>query len=188
VDTITRDCYTHAEFNSPFEDVAEVMALRAARFGPQRRRIPTKRPLAIYSPPDRLALWQTGRHAYRIAAKQSRLPEIALDIARPYLLVYGWIRGVDAQDAADQFALNSQSRTSFLAGTMDEVVRELAQAGFRVLDMKPAHIIVRFTPDGQLRRRKDGRLVYALVDYELLERIPENERDREGAGQAAPRR
>ena len=53
---------------------------------------------------------------------------------------------------------------------MAEVERELGQAGFCVLDMKPAHIVIRFTKDGQLRRRKNGRLVYALIDYELLER------------------
>jgi hypothetical protein len=181
VDTITRDCYTHAEFNSPFEEVAAVMALRAARFGPQRQVIRTKRPLAIYVPPIRLHLWQTGRSESRMAIKQARLPEIVLDILRPYLLVYGWIKGVDAQDAAEQSSFGLPSREAFLAHTMNEVVGELEQAGFRVLDMKPAHIIIRLTPDGALLRRKDGRLVYALVDYELLERISEGPTGRSAA-------
>lgn len=175
MDTITRIDYTHAEFNSPFEEVTALMALREARFGPQRRRIPTKRALAIYSPPERFALWQTGRREYRIAAKQARLPELKLDIERLYLVVYGWIKGVDVQDAADRFAPSGQSCSEFLTETMREVVLELVQAGFRVLDMKPAHIIVRFTPKGRLLRHPDGRLVYALVDYELLERIPADE-------------
>jgi hypothetical protein len=170
VDTVTRNCYTHAAFNSPFEEVAAVMALRAARFGPQRRFIRTKRPLAIYSPPTRFQLWQTGRSESQMGAKQARLPEIKLDILRSYILVYGWIKGIDAQDAASEFAADVKSRETFLAETMDEVESELKQAGFRVLDMKPAHIIVRFNAGGQLLRRHDGRLVYALIDYELLER------------------
>ena len=52
---------------------------------------------------------------------------------------------------------------------MREVESELQEAGFRMLDMKPAHIVVRFTKSGQLLRRKNGRLAYALIDYELLE-------------------
>jgi hypothetical protein len=148
------------------------MDLRATRFGPRRRFVPTKRPLAIYSPPTRLELWQTGRNQGRIAKKQARLPEFKLDILRTYLLVYGWIKGVDAQDAADQTSLGGLSRDHFLADAMAEVEGDLEQAGFRVLDMKPAHIIVRFDAEGKLRRHPDGRLVYALVDYELLERIP----------------
>ena len=171
VDTFFYDLFPHAAFNSPFEEVAEVMSLRAARLGPQRWFIPTKRPLAIYSPPTRYQLWQTGRSESLMAAKQARLPEIELDILRPYILVYGWIKGLDAQDAAAQYGVGGASRqASFLAETLDEVEGELKQAGFRVLDMKPAHIIVRFTADGRLLRRKDGRLVYALIDYELLER------------------
>jgi len=170
VDTVTRDCYTHARFNSPFEEITEVMDLRAARFGPHRRRVWTKRPLAIYSPPTRLELWQTGRSESEIAAKQARHPEVQLDILRPYILLYGWIKGVDAQDAADHSSVQGATREAFRAKAMAEVEFELKQAGFRVLDMKPAHIIVRFDAAGKLRRRKDGRLVYALVDYELLER------------------
>ncbi len=169
VDTVTRDCYTHARFNSPFEEITQVMALRAAAFGPHRRRIWTKRPLAIYSPPTRLELWQTGRSESEIAAKQARHPEIQLEILRPYILVYGWIKGIDVQDAADQSGIPGAARDSFRAEAMAEVELELKEAGFRVLDMKPAHIIVRFDAAGRLRRRKDGRLVYALIDYELLE-------------------
>jgi len=169
VDTFTRVQYAHAAFNSPFEEVAALMALRAARVGPRLRRIPTKRPLAIYSPPQRLKAWQTGRNERQIAAKQARAPEIKLDILRAYILLYGWIKGTDAQDAADQRDWSAASGQGSLEATLREVDADLQQAGFRVLDMKPAHIIVRFTPSGQLRRRKDGRLVYALVDYELLE-------------------
>jgi hypothetical protein len=168
VDTLTLGSFPNADFNTPFEEVAAVMALRRARIGPQRRIMATKRPLAIYSPPERFEPWQTGRREYRMTAKQRRLPEITLDLRRRYLLVYGWIKGIDAQDAADH--LGSERGERMRDQIMAEAQGDLAQAGFRVLDMKPAHIIVRFTPEGELLRRRDGRLVYALIDYELLER------------------
>lgn len=171
VDTLTRDIHTQAAFNSPFEEIAEVLALRRQTIGVQRRRIFTKRPLAIYSPPARVELWQSGRNESQIAAKLARQPDVPLDLHRAYILIYGWIDGIDVQDAADQSGFGGASRQSFMAAIMDEVERELAQSGYCVLDMKPAHIIVRFTKDGQLLRRKDGRLVYALIDYELLERL-----------------
>lgn len=170
VDTVTRDCYTHAAFNSPFEEIAEVMALRSARFGPRGRFMPTKRPLAIYSPPTKLEGWQSGRCETQMAIKQARLPEVHLDIMRPYILVYGWIRGIDVQDVADLSPPRDISRADLLANTMAEVEEDLNQAGFRVLDMKPAHIIVRLDSNQNLRRRRDGGLLYALIDYELLER------------------
>lgn len=171
VDTITRDEHSDAAFNSPFEEVAELLTLRAARIGPERRRILTKRPLAIYSPPRRLELWQTGRSETVMAVKQARLQGGTLDINRQYLLIYGWIKGVDLMEAAEQLLIGRDAREALKGAAMREVEADLAQAGFRVVDMKLAHIIVRFTADGRLRRRRDGRLSYALVDYELLERI-----------------
>lgn len=171
VDAASRDQHFNAAFNSPFDEVTQVCALRAARLGGQRRRILTKRPLAIYSPPQRLKLWQTGRNESLMAITQARLHGFKLDITRQYLLLYGWIKGVDVQDAADQFGVAGAAGEALKAKALAEVEQELAEAGFKVTDMKPAHIIVRFNPDGSLMRRKDGRLVYALVDYELLERI-----------------
>ena len=41
--------------------------------------------------------------------------------------------------------------------------------------MKPAHVILRSGQDQSLLRDRNGQLVYALVDYELLERTPEHE-------------
>ncbi len=172
VDTLTLEKFIHAEFNSPFEEIAVLMQLRAARLGPQRRRIPTKKPLAIFEPPDLLQLWQSGRLESKIAMKLARYPQAMLDIRRQYILVYGWIRGLDAQQVADQLHLAGESRENFLRETTAFVADDLAEAGFRVLDMKPAHAILRFDEAGKLERRQDGKLLYALVDYELLERIP----------------
>lgn len=168
-DTMTRDHFTHVSFNSPFEEFATVMALRAARVGPRRRRIPTKRPLAIYSPPTRLELWQSGRSETQMAVKQAQCRGIRLDIGRPYILLYGWIRGIDIQEAVDHYQVGGRWRDRFLVETVAEVERDLSEAGFHVMDMKPAHIIVRFTRSGELVRHKDGHLAYALIDYELLE-------------------
>jgi hypothetical protein len=169
VDTLTRNTHANAEFNSPFEEIAQLLALRAARLGPERRRILTKRPLAVYSPPKRFKLWQTGRVESLMASQQARLRGFTLDITRQYILLYGWIKGIDVQDATDQFGMAGACPKSVRTAAMEEVEGDLAQAGFRVADMKPAHIVVRFTEDGALLRRRNGRLAYALIDYELLE-------------------
>jgi hypothetical protein len=55
------------------------------------------------------------------------------------------------------------------------VVHELWQKGYRVIDMKPAHVILRPRPDRNLLRDRNGQFAYALIDYELLERTREHE-------------
>jgi len=172
VDTLTLHEFLNADFNSPFEEIAVLRDLRAARRGPAKRRMPTKKPLAIFEPPDLLQLWQSGRLESKMSMKLARYPQAMLDIRRQYILLYGWIEGFDAQQVADQLRLTGPTREKFLKETTDFVTEELAEMGFRVLDMKPAHVILRFDEYGQLKRRQDGKLLYALVDYELLEKIP----------------
>jgi hypothetical protein len=172
VDTLTLEKYINADFNSPFEEIAVLAQLRATRRGPDKRRMPTKKPLAIFEPPDLLQLWQSGRLESKIAQKLARYPQATLDIRRQYILIYGWITGHDAQQVADQRRLEGEARETFLKETTAFVTDELAEMGFRVLDMKPAHVILRFDGAGNLKRRQDGQLLYALVDYELLEKIP----------------
>lgn len=172
VDTLTLEKFINADFNSPFEEISVLYQLRAARRGADQRRIPTKKPLAIFEPPDLLQLWQSGRLESKIAQKLARYPQAVLDIRRQYILLYGWIDGLDALQVADQHKLAGPAREDFLKGTTNFVTHELAEAGFRVLDMKPAHVILRFDEKGELKRRPDGELLYALVDYELLEKIP----------------
>jgi hypothetical protein len=172
VDTLTLEKFIHADFNSPFEEIFVLTQLRAARRGPDRRRIPTKRPLAIFEPPDLLQLWQSGRLESKIAMKLARYPQAVLDIRRQYILVYGWIDGFDAVQVAEMRLPAGAARDQFLQETTAFVTAELAEAGFRVLDMKPAHVILRLDAAGGLKRRRDGKPLYALVDYELLEKIP----------------
>jgi hypothetical protein len=176
IDTLTLCRNIHAEFNSPFEEFARVMELRAASALPNRKRILTKRPLAIYAPGERLELWQTGRSESKFEAKLARHPGAGLDILRQYILVYGWIDGLNIRQAADWLCLTGARREELLEGATLRAAQDLENYRFRMLDMKPEHVILRVRADGSLLRRQDGELAYGLVDYELLERLPQPER------------
>jgi len=175
LDTFTINKFINAEFNSPFEEFALLMELRQGRTGPPGIRIRTQKPLAIYVPSERLQLWQTGRSESKIAAKLARHPGVEVDILRQYVLLYGWIKGADITEAARLWQIEPEERQQFFDRAMSLVIHELELKGYRVADMKPQHIIVRMKPDGSLLRDRNGQLVYALVDYELLERTPEHE-------------
>jgi hypothetical protein len=175
LDTLTIDRFINAEFNSPFEEFALLLELREGKSGPPDIRIRTQKPLAIYVPSERLQLWQTGRSESKIAAKLARHPGVELDILRQYVLLYGWIKGADIMEAASLWQIEPEERKVFFDRAMSLVIHELELKGYHVVDMKPAHIIVRMRPDGSLLRDRTGQLVYALVDYELLERTPEHE-------------
>jgi hypothetical protein len=177
LDTLTVNKFISAEFNSPFEEFSLLMELRAGRTGPPGIRIKTQRPLAIYVPSKRLQLWQTGRSEYRIAAKVARHPGVELDILRQYVVLYEWIKGYDITEVSERWGLAGQIREMLLTRATSLVMHELELKGYRVVDMKPAHIIVRLKPDGSLLRDRNGQVAYALVDYELLERTPEHEQN-----------
>ena len=173
LDTLTLNENIHAEFNSPFEEFALVMELRAAGLGASRARILTKRPLAIYMPPEQLRHWQTGRLESKMAAKRARHPEAELDLLRQYILLYGWIEGLNAVQAIQALGVTGRLAETFLAETTLHAIHDLEQLGFRMLDIKPEHLVLRIRPDGSLLRRRTGNPSYALVDYELLERFRE---------------
>lgn len=173
VDMLTRCKSMNTEFNSPFEEFARVMELRSTRVGPSRPCILTKRPLAIYAPPGRVELWQTGRHQDKIGAKLAQHPEVELDIFRHYILLYGWIEGLNAAQTAAAFGVPVGRRDKFLAEATDRAILDLDRHGFRMLDIKPEHIVLRVRRDGSLLRRRNGEPAFALLDYELLERFRE---------------
>jgi hypothetical protein len=175
VDTLTVNKFVNAEFNSPFEEFALVMEMRRGEYGPPRIRIRTQKPLAIYVPSERLQLWQTGRSQDRIASKIAQSPGVEIDILRQYVLLYGWIKGLDLVETAALFQLTGEVREEFLASVTSLVNHELEHKGYRMVDMKPQHIIVRPQPDFTLLRDRNRQVVYAVVDYELLERTPEHE-------------
>jgi hypothetical protein len=175
MDTLTVNKFINAEFNSPFEEFSLLMELRRGEVGPADIRVRTQRPLAIYVPTERLQLWQTGRSEDKIRAKVARHPDVEIDILRQYVVLCGWIKGWDAVETAERFGLEGQTRAEFFARITSLVTHELLQKGYQVIDMKPAHIILRPRPDKSLLRDHNGQFAYALVDYELLERTPEHE-------------
>jgi hypothetical protein len=175
LDTLTFNKFIHAEFNSPFEEFSLLMELRQGEAGPPGIRLRTQKPLAIYMPSERLQLWQTGRSEDKIRAKVVRHPGVEIDILRQYVVLYGWVKGLDAVESAEYLKLHDPERAEFLARVTCLATHELWQKGYRVIDMKPAHVILRSGRDRSLLRDRNGQLAYALVDYELLERTPEHE-------------
>ncbi len=160
-----------AEFNSPFEEFSLVMELRNTKYE-SKGRIITQKPLAIYVPQERLELWQVGRRKYKMQSKIKKHNEIILDMFRPYIVIYEWIKGIDAAQAYAQHML-SQKQMELL--TID-AERAMRKKGFIVRDRKPHHIIIRPQKDGNTLKDQKGNILYAMVDYELLERTPERDK------------
>ena len=158
----------NAEFNSPFEEFSLVEEMRLSDYGPDELSILPKLPLAIYVPPERMQLWQMGRSEWKIASKIARHPGIEIDILRDYIMVYGWIHGVDAVEAHELGLINKEQ----LEALTERVTAEMHAKGFRMLDMKPRHIVVFPQLDGTLQGQ-DGRAIYRVLDFELLQRTPE---------------
>jgi hypothetical protein len=166
------------EFNGPFEEFALVEDLRRGPRGAEALR--TQVPLAIYVPPDRMQGSQTGRFQWRIDRAVARHPGVAIDILREYIMVYGWIQGVDAAEAHDMGLMTHEEVVELDA----RATAELCSRGYRMLDMKPAHLIVQLQTATSLVTRQ-GRIDHAVIDYELLERTPEYEREVKEARRAA---
>jgi hypothetical protein len=172
LDTRAFEEFTQAEFNSPYEEFALVMELRARRAGV---RIRTHHPLAIYVPPERLELWQTGRKVHRIERKKAKCRDVELDILRGYVLIYQWIKGESADVALELTLGDPVRRAEEMMRLTLKAKAELQRNGFQVVDHKPAHVILRCRQDGSLLRDRTGDYAYALIDFELLQRTAEYE-------------
>ena len=173
MDTFTRSKFIETDFNSPYEEFSLLMEMRT-RASPGTIR--THKPLAIFVPAKRLELWQTGRSQSKIDYKKAKYRDVELDIYRQYILIYEWIKGVASTEAAAAQAsqvAGYADANSFALAMMERSIGDMQQAGFRVLDVKPQHVIVRPKPNGGLLQDRSGRTAYALVDFELLERTPE---------------
>ena len=173
LDTHVLDDALHAEFNGPFEEFSLVEELRRSTRGTADAPIHFHTPLAIYVPPERMQLWQTGRSESKIACKLARHPGVAIDILRDYLLVYRWLDGLDAVQAYEKGALTQAEMEALTR----RACAEIASRGYRVLDMKPDHLIVQLESSGRLHRWNGGPVEYGVVDFELLERTPEYEEE-----------
>lgn len=173
-DTLTFQKFADAEFNSPYEEFARVMELRQASASVRMR---THKPLAIYVPSKRLQIWQTGRRQSAMNRKKAKHRDIELDICRQYILIYEWVKGLAISEALEQTAIPREHRPALVENLQSRAVATLADKGFRVLDMKPAHLIVRTSGAEDLLRGRDGCPAYALVDFELLQRTSEHEHE-----------
>ncbi|MBN1797466.1 MAG: hypothetical protein JW822_02750 [Spirochaetales bacterium] len=160
-----------AEFNSPFEEFSLVMELRNSKYE-SKGVIITQKPLAIYVPQERLELWQVGRRKYKMQSKIEKHNEVILDMFRPYIVIYEWIKGIDAVQAYTQHRL-SQKQMEQLTVNAERTMRK---KGFIVRDRKPHHIIIRPQKNGNPLADQRGNILYAVVDYELLERTPERDK------------
>ncbi len=160
------------EFNSPFEEFALVEELRHSRRGGDDVTVKTSVPFAIYVPPDTWQPAQTGRFQWRIANRVAKHPGIAIDILRDYIMVYGWLPGIDVCQAEAMGWLTHEEMLAMNQRAIDEA----AGKGFQVVDMKPVHVIVQPVSASELQRDGD-RIDYGMVDFELLERNPEYERE-----------
>ncbi len=173
LDAEERARVSQAEFLSPFKEFGNLHQLRCAA----RSAIPTKHPLAIYSPPTRYHDWQLGRKPYlcdqmnaELAASQQGTPErqrIAYEWERLYILLYRWIDGVDAE-AAMKVGVISKAQMIDLG---QEARTEMRRRGWMVCDHKPRHVIIRNGKAGGGLLRRFDRIKWALIDYELLVRI-----------------
>ncbi len=163
--------FVNAEFNTPYEEFSLVMEMRENR---THGIIRTHKPLGIYVPPDRLLLWQTGRSTSIIERKKAKFRDVELDICRQYIMIYEWVKGVSIVEAFKDTLPENELPANLLSVTED-VNKRLEQSGYRILDMKPQHIIVRRDQNGRIIRNRRQNIEYALVDFELLERTPENE-------------
>jgi hypothetical protein len=174
LDTMTFEKFSHAEFNSPYEEFSLVMELRERKVA---ERVLTHRPLAIYLPPERLELWQTGRSTHRIEHKKAKFRDVELDIYRHYVLIYQWVKGESADAALAVAIPGAEKRAEEMKRLTLKAKACLERSGFLVVDHKPAHLIVRWRRDGALLRARGGDYAYALIDFELLQRTPEHEQE-----------
>ncbi len=189
-ESITDEDVANAYFLSPFEEFGRLMELRESGFGPPGLRILTKRPLAIFCPSEQFQPWQLGRNRSRfrrdassIEREQFGSEHVSLHSDRDYVVIFHWVRGENAAE----YAMRGLLDPAELGPLTTRVTGELQAKGFRVLDNKPQHYILRLGRDGRLVRR-GGELAYTLIDFELLERTPAYEQwldeqsDRSNAG------
>jgi len=80
-------------------------------------------------------------------------------------------------EVLEQTTIPKEKHPQIVEDLTKRAIAELAEIGFRVIDMKPAHIIVRSTGDKNLVLEPSGEIAYALVDFELLGRTPEHDQD-----------
>jgi hypothetical protein len=192
-DTHTLEEFCDAEFNSPWEEFSLVMEMREGQYGPKDLKIRTQMPMAIYVPPEKMQLWQSGRSRSKINRIRARHPGIDLDILKQYKLIYRWIDGSNLPEVFEHINIG-RDKLLYHLDTLDRMVMsDLHKKGYLVADTKPEHIIISEEDVARITEIGDsgeadavmnqvyflyylinmGR--YSVVDYELLQRTPEHE-------------
>ena len=159
-----------AEFNSPFSEFSLVLEMRNTRYESPGQ-LYTHKPLAIYVPRRFVEAKRLGRKQTRMDAIENSHDEIDLDWNRNYAVIYEWLKGIDAARAYGKGLIDREG----MIDIFERAARELEAKGYRVLDNKPRHIIVRPKSRNGLARDKSGAILYGLVDFELLQRTRERE-------------
>lgn len=193
LNTHTLQEFCKAEFNSPWEEFSLVMEMREGRYGSKGMRLNTQRPLAIYVPPERMQLWQSGRSRSKINRIRARHPGIDLDTLKQYKLIYEWIRGSNLLETFDLVDIEPTDRIKHLQAINSKVISDMNRKGYMMADMKPEHVIIgeediRLIAGIDKERFDDVKKLqmdvlynvlnlgtYSVIDYELLFRTPEHE-------------
>ena len=114
LDTHTLEEFCDAEFNSPWEEFSLVTEMRENTYGPKEMRVNTQRPMAIYVPPEKMQLWQSGRSREKINRIRAKHPGIDLDILKQYKLIYEWIKGKNLIEVFELINVDSAELVSHL--------------------------------------------------------------------------
>ena len=195
LDTHTLQEFCDAEFNSPWEEFSLVTEMRENYYGPKEMRVNTQRPMAIYVPPEKMQLWQSGRSREKINRIRAKHPGIDLDILKQYKLIYEWIKGNNLIEVFEHIDLDNTELISHLKKINYKAIGDLNKKGYLVADMKPEHIIISEAETRlieEIGRAENidatGKQVellyqllhegkYSVIDYELLSRTPEHEEE-----------
>jgi hypothetical protein len=193
INTHTLEEFVSAEFNSPWEEFALVMEMGDKQIGQRIGWVKVQRPLAIYVPPQRMQLWQSGRSRAKINRIRARHPGIDLDILKQYKLIYEWIRGKNLVEIFEDITVEMPDLIYHLQTMQNKAFDDLTKKGYLMADMKPEHVILDEEDCELIEKRgangdadaalKQVDMVYQLlhagkysvIDYELLFRTPEHE-------------
>jgi hypothetical protein len=193
LNTHTLQEFMRAEFNSPWEEFALVQEMGDRQYGQEIGWVKVQRPLAIYIPPQKMQLWQSGRSRAKINRIHARHPGIDLDILKQYKLVYEWIRGKNLIEIFERIRTDIPNIVEHLKSMQNKAQGDLSRKGYIMADMKPEHVIIdeddvkRIESAGKMgdleaaarQVRMVERLLevgkYSVIDYELLFRTPEHE-------------
>jgi hypothetical protein len=194
INTHTLEEFVSAEFNSPWEEFALVVEMGDKQIGQRIGWVRVQRPLAIYVPPQRMQLWQSGRSRARINRIRARHPGIDLDILKQYKLIYEWIRGKNLVEIFEHIEVEMPDLVHHLQTMQRKAFDDLTKKGYLMADMKPEHVILDEEDCERIEQAGNGNgdagaaakqvdMVYHLlnvgkysvIDYELLFRTPEHE-------------